>query len=292
MWSRKELKDRAKETLRENYWRAFLVALVLLIVGGINLSGPFDFNGNINESKKPRAGQEVNNEMNRLIPQNLVENLNEELKTFNTDIKLFSTDSGMEREFNIPILSLFIGTVALGAVLLFIGATVVWHIFLGFPMQVGCRKYFLKASTNEEAYNQMTFCFNNEHYWDVVKTMFMRSLFNFLWFLALIIPGIIKAYAYSMVPYILSENPNMPYNEAISLSQEMTQGHKLDMWVLDLSFLGWYLLGFIFCGLGGVFVNPYYESTKAELYIVLSDDAIERGICTLGHLNRPEMEVF
>lgn len=80
-------------------------------------------------------------------------------------------------------------------------------------------------------------------------------------------------YEYSMVPYILSEESNLPPNEVIRKSREMTKGHKMDMFILDLSFFGWYLLGVLFFGIGGIFVNPYKEATIARLYNILSDNS-------------------
>lgn len=109
--------------------------------------------------------------------------------------------------------------------------------------------------------------------------MLVSKVYIFLWSLLLIIPGIIKAYAYRMVPYILADNPNIGVNEAITLSNEMTRGHKFDMFVLDLSFIGWYILGSIALGIGVLFVMPYENATNAELYLVLRKEALRNGWC-------------
>lgn len=275
MWTRRALKERAKGTLRKYYWQAFVVALVLMIVGGTSIGGPFNGGGGGSGSGS--------NSNNPPISTNLEENITNQLPSM--DSFQFDGDFDLEKLDRIPFLPWFIGAAAIGTVMFFVAFSLVWRVFLGYPVEVGCRKFFVKATTDEQAFNQMTSCFNNETYWNVVKTMFMRGLFNFLWYLALIIPGIIKSYAYSMVPYLLADNPKLDYNEAIGLSQEMTLGHKFDMWVLDLSFIGWYLLGLLACGLGGVFVNPYYESTRAELYLVLRGAAVEKGLCSPEQLN-------
>ena len=73
-----------------------------------------------------------------------------------------------------------------------------------------------------------------------------------------------------MVPYLLTDNIDLTSNEAIEISRGLTNDHKLDMFVLDLSFLGWYLLGALLFGIGVFFVTPYYEATIARLYNVLS----------------------
>ena len=68
------------------------------------------------------------------------------------------------------------------------------------------------------------------------------------------------------------------HRRAIDLSNQMTMGEKLDIFVLDLSFIGWYLLGALALGIGVLFVQPYYDATNAELYFKLREQAIDRGI--------------
>jgi uncharacterized membrane protein len=77
--------------------------------------------------------------------------------------------------------------------------------------------------------NHLGYGFHNGYYFNIVKTMLWKSALNFLWFLLLIIPGIVKSYAYRMVPYILSDNPNIEYSRAIELSVKMTDDEKLNM---------------------------------------------------------------
>lgn len=92
------------------------------------------------------------------------------------------------------------------------------------------------------------------------------NIYLLLWTLLFVIPGIMKSYEYRMVPYILSENPHIDLSDAIKISKEMTSNEKWEIFVLDLSFIGWYLLGALFFGLGGIFVTPYHEATVAKLY--------------------------
>ena len=81
-----------------------------------------------------------------------------------------------------------------------------------------------------------------------------------------------------MIPYLLAENPKMPYQRAFDLSRMMTKGHKMDMFLLDLSFIGWYLLGVLTCGLGIPFVIPYHQAALAEQYTALRSRALAMGI--------------
>ena len=88
------------------------------------------------------------------------------------------------------------------------------------------------------------------------------------------IPGIIKHYEYYMVPYLVAEYPDMDSREVFRLSKEMMDGNKLDTWVLELSFIGWYLLGLLICCVGMIFVEPYVEATMAELYLKLREERL------------------
>ena len=89
-----------------------------------------------------------------------------------------------------------------------------------------------------------------------------------------------------MVPYILAENPGMGSGRAIQISNEMTMGEKWDIFVLDLSFIGWYILGSLALGVGVFFVQPYYDATNAELYMKLREKAIGEGLITEKELGQ------
>ena len=92
------------------------------------------------------------------------------------------------------------------------------------------------------------------------------GLFTFLWSLLLIVPGIIKAVSYSMSFYVLADNPGMTSQEAIKESMRITKGHKLDLVVLSLSFLPWFLLGMVTLGIAYIYVVPYVSTTMANYY--------------------------
>lgn len=134
------------------------------------------------------------------------------------------------------------------------------------PLIVGCKRFFLSNSEAPAEFGELGFGFKNG-YGNMVISMFLRDLFIALWCILLVIPGIIMAYAYRMVPYLLAENPGMSAMEAIRTSKAMMKGHKWNAFVLDLSFIGWYLLTALTAGIVGVlWTNPYVEATGAELY--------------------------
>lgn len=95
------------------------------------------------------------------------------------------------------------------------------------------------------------------------------SLYTFLWSLLFIIPGIVKSYSYAMTPYILLDRPELSPTEAIKESEKMMNGHKMDLFILDLSFIGWILLSMLTCGVLILYVEPYMMATKAAFYLEL-----------------------
>ena len=96
--------------------------------------------------------------------------------------------------------------------------------------------------------------------------MFLVGIFTSLWALLLIVPGIVKFYAYAMTPYILIDNPELSANQAINLSKKMMKGHKFDLFFLHLSFIGWYFLSIFTFGIGLLWLMPYMMTAQAEFY--------------------------
>ena len=115
-------------------------------------------------------------------------------------------------------------------------------------------------------------------YGKAVELTFFTSLFTLLWSMLFIVPGIIKSIAYSMAPYILAEHPEMTGREAINESKRITQGHKGELFVLNLSFLLWGLLCIVTLGFGAIYVGPYIQATAANAYLKLRGPAAEEGI--------------
>lgn len=144
---------------------------------------------------------------------------------------------------------------------------IAYAFFLVNPLNVGKNYYFLRAREYNPELSNIFAPFGRGSYLNVVCTMVILEVKIFLWSLLLIIPGIIKSYEYHFVPYILAENPYLSYTRAFEISKDMTDGVKFQIFVLQLSFIGWLLLGGLLCGVGTLFVNPYIEATMAELYM-------------------------
>lgn len=95
---------------------------------------------------------------------------------------------------------------------------------------------------------------------------FLRTLYTFLWSLLLIVPGIIAALSYAMTPFILEEHPELTASEAIARSKALMDGHKMDLFILNLTFLGWDILCALTANIGNLFLNPYKNAAYAVFY--------------------------
>ncbi|MBQ7574334.1 MAG: DUF975 family protein [Clostridia bacterium] len=147
------------------------------------------------------------------------------------------------------------------------------RIFLYNPLVVGCEGFFMVNSKEKAKLSEIKRGFS-PNWLHNVGAMLLKDIFLCLWSLLFIIPGIIKSYSYCMVPFILADNPNIGAKEAITLSRKMMDGNKWRAFVLDLSFIGWFLLAGLTGGILGIFyVNPYVYSTHAELYHALKNNA-------------------
>ena len=162
------------------------------------------------------------------------------------------------------IIAVVIGSIVIALVAALIGIAL--SVFVFNPIQVGAKRFFSRSYEARCDMGEISYGFKS-NYLNIVKIMFFRSLFTVLWGLLFIIPGIIKAYEYSMIPYLLSENPDMDMQQAFDESRRMTYGQKWQIFVLDLSFIGWNILSSLTLGLLGIFfVSPYMCLNKAGLY--------------------------
>ena len=102
----------------------------------------------------------------------------------------------------------------------------------------------------------------------------VETIFTFLWSLLFVIPGIVKSYSYAMSQFIAQDNKEKDWNTCHKESIELMNGHKMDLFLLDLSFIGWYILGSLCFGIGVLFVMPYHYQARANFYMAL---IAERG---------------
>ena len=152
-------------------------------------------------------------------------------------------------------------------------ASLAFQFFVVNPIIVGHKRFYLENRIENSYFESLFFAFNKNHYLNIVKVMLLYNFYTFLWTLCFIIPGIIKTYEYRMIPYLLAENPTLDSEVVFSMTKEMTNGYKMDLFILDLSFILWDLFGTITCGIGQLYVNVYVEATGVEAYIFLKETA-------------------
>ena len=145
------------------------------------------------------------------------------------------------------------------------GLTGLAAFFLGGTFQLGYASFLLSQHDGKEiAFRDLFSCFNR---WTAgFAQRFLRNLYVFLWSLLLVIPGIIKSYSYAMTPFILTDNPDFTAIQAIDRSVEMMDGHKMELFTLSLTFLGWDLLAALTLNLGHIVLNPYKNAAYAAFY--------------------------
>lgn len=135
----------------------------------------------------------------------------------------------------------------------------------------GTISYFLKISRNESVTYKELFSKTNM-FWSYIAIALLVGLFTMLWSLLFIIPGIIAAMSYSLVYYIKLDNPELSAIEVIGKSKEIMRGHKWDFFVLNLSFLGWGILGIFTLGILYLWLVPYMQVTYANFYNKLKEE--------------------
>ena len=249
MWTRQLLKENGKIAFQRNYWTCVLVCVVSSALGGVATN----FIGNSNDSM---SVEDV---------ESLYDNLNVE-----TFLQYFDPQT------------LILGLLAalLGLVL-----SLCFAIFVTNVLTVGTNRYFLENREHKADFAQIFYGFREGRYLSNVGIMFLRVLYVWGWSLLFVIPGIVKAYSYMMVPYILAENTYLDRRRVFELSSEMMRGHKWEAFKLEFSFFGWMFLSAVTSGIVGIFyVNPYWSATFAEFYSAVKAEAKMKGLYTSDEL--------
>lgn len=267
MWTRKELKEKAKAALKRNYWKIVLVSLLLILLGG-GFSG-FTSSGtssNIAGSVSEQGGTEkAKQDSGNLLIETYETDDGEGiiLDDFSETMSAVEGEQGKAGHRMMVVIAIAVFALIFLLVLVIL---CVIDAFIYNPIIVGAERFMLRSVDGKAEVKEVAYGFDHS-YMNIVKTMFMSDLYVFLWSLLFIIPGVYKKYQYRMVPYIMAEHPETNYKEALQLSKEMMNGEKWHAFVLDVSFIPWHILGMITCGILEIFyIAPYQNLTNAELF--------------------------
>lgn len=144
------------------------------------------------------------------------------------------------------------------------------------PFLVGFSVVALSVIRSGTAETNMLFeGFNN--FGRAIIAFLTTNLLVLCWTLLLVVPGIIKSFAYSQTYFILADFDDLSVSEARRLSEEIMRGNKWRLFVLNLSFIGWMLLGIISLGIGFLWIMPYMDATRAAFYDELIQDFKKSG---------------
>lgn len=253
MWSIGELKENAKEALKRFYWLGFAVCLISSIISGLLSGASSSMNSGATSSSAVNSG------------------------------------SGALGSFDSSAIAAAVAALGMLIFVILIIGTVVsyaYQVFVSGPVTVGMKRFFMLGRAFDNLNVGMLFSqFRKGRYMGTVKVIWAKTWRIFLWYCVFIVPGIIKTYEYYLVDYIVAENPDIDPKRALELSKQMTDGEKWNIFCAQLSFIGWWILGVIICcGIGCLFVQPYYEATMAELYTVLRQKAFDNGITNSSEL--------
>lgn len=264
-FNRALFKENAKTALKRFYWVAFAVMLVLNMVAGVFSGG----SSSVSSSDTDTGSSYIEEydpddyESSEEMLEDIQEDITYELQTIVTNPLFY---------------------------MIFLTATVIsllgyaFTIFVVNPLTLGKNRFFLEARVTNAQFGTLGSIFKLG-YGKAVLTEFMKQLFVWLWGLLFVIPGWVAHYRYWAVGYIAAENPQLGWKRTLELSKKMTNGYKWELFVLDLSFLGWHLLSFLVCcGIGEMFLAPYIEATYAEAYTFLKQRAIEDGVTSVQEL--------
>lgn len=298
MWKRKELKEKAKQVVKINYWTAIIVCFLLaLFTGEFGTSiiliwqgeDSIDPNYVLKQEEIIADNQQAEEKLNEVEEQE--QKINEKRSEFNNfqlgiiEIIKMNVNNLIKSEkyvfrFWDAIESFEIKETGLGIALIIIAIiAVIYIILIAEALRVAGRKYFLEARNIENTkIAVMGEIFKKGNWKNVAITMLLKNIYNLLWYLT-IIGGFIKSYEYRMIPYILADNPKIDRKEAFKLSKKMMKGNKWKTFVLDLSFILWNILSLITFGILNIlYVNPYKAATVTELYTTLKQNVNKENI--------------
>jgi len=138
---------------------------------------------------------------------------------------------------------------------------------VGWLFLYGLAKMWIRIARDEEySTSEIFHSMYKEDPLRIILMSFVRDIFIGLWMLLFVIPGIVKSYAYSMSYYILNKQPSISSTEAITLSKDVTKGYKGDLFLLDLSYLGWYILGLFTLGILWLWIRPRHQVAKTLMF--------------------------
>ena len=147
--------------------------------------------------------------------------------------------------------------------------TFVGSVIVTGPLVIGLSAMQIKKVRNADSnlnFVDMFYGFTNGRFGNNIILGLLQTVFIFLWTCLFFIPGVVKSYSYAMSYYVSLDRPELGANDCITESRRLMDGKKWNLFCLDLSFLGWYIVGMLCFGVGILWVIPYHEMARANFY--------------------------
>lgn len=233
-----DFRKQAKEALRGKWFIAVIAGVIASLLGGLNGTGSVSFSSGGSSSEGGSSGGAV-------VPP------------------IGGGDVSVSEEF-LEILGIFL--IVFGVIMVVAAIMSFIYLIIGGAVGIGYSNFNLDIIEGREA--RIGTLFDSFDQW---KTGFvarlLSSIYVALWTILFVIPGIIASYSYSMMHFVMAENPDMGANEAIRESKRLMKGNKWRFFCLQLSFIGWELLAIFFtAGIGLLWVVPYQQAAYAAFY--------------------------
>lgn len=151
------------------------------------------------------------------------------------------------------------------------------HLIIGGAVTMGYAQYFLNVTDDNDPAIGNLFS-HIRRLWEGFLMQFFRGMMVMLWSILFVIPGLIAMYRYAMTPYIMAENENLSVMEAITESKRVMVGNKWRLFCLDMSFLGWEVLGILTLGIGFFWITPYTDASRAAFYREITEQRYSHPI--------------
>ncbi len=272
----RDLKKRARKNIKNNYFKSLLVVFFssILIVGGINFSTKNILKVDITSDKYVEILNKYDNKTNSEIIDELLQKTVEE-KRYKQYIEHKFTEGVLSAVINEVVSSKSLvfsllnglnkilgGNISI-AVIIFISNALLFlfRTFFLSVLEIGRNRYFLEQrrylKTNID---RCLLPYKERKTLKLATTLLIKNIYLLLWSVT-IVGVFIKYYEYAMIPYVLAENPSISRKDAFKLSKQLMDGNKLNMFKLDLSIMGWKILGLCTFNLLNIFYTNIYEQT-------------------------------
>lgn len=301
MWKRRILKKNMRASLKSNYWCMIAVCFLSAVLttaytsstSFLSLYNPqrtaYEAESNFSEGGQSNA-MLLSNAVGRVTDRSRSRLFSYEPLNTAADIFIGLYTNGKSLFFSVLRAADSILDNHSQWISFFLSAGVVtgllYYIFIANIILIGESRFFLETRMyRKTSLTRLFYLYKLRYIRNPAWIMFCRGLYQWLWNLT-IVGGLIKHYEYSMIPFILAENPAISRKDVFLLSKRLMKGNKWRMFLLHFSFAGWQLLTLFTLGiLGFLYVNPYVTGTDAELYMELRNHYIRCRMAGYEKLN-------